>query len=593
MMRFSAGPLLFVMFANGCVIVVLCSALMGSRASLRKLQAAQKVPRAAVPVVPEAPNPVRNQVHEEDHQWGTGGKHVLAFSLFGSNTRYTVGAIENSKLYRTVYPGWSMRVYHDNSVPSDVIDKLYANGVDLVNMSASPLRAKTTWRFTAASDKTVARFCSRDTDSRLSLREKTAVDAWINSRKKFHVMRDHPSHTRQHMILAGMWCATGDAVPDMIQLLHKRSLRDYYTQDQDFLNEAIWPIAQKSVIHHDSFSCEKHANAHPFPLQRVGYEHVGSVFIDGHLRQSDVDLLKAATPPKACIPVLLRPSGFDAHVVAHRPKRVIAICACVTSKPGFISGRTVSYPHSVNKTTLQMLLIPSIERTVTPAEQDAFQVRLYLGMNDDDTFWLAHVGQLKAPAWLHVKSAAFKATHDSIPFNQLMKMAFDKGADYLVRVNDDTKFITPGWISIGVHTLEGHATPNVGVVGPTTELDAHRPGFMTHDMVHKTHLMIFKNYYPEVFSSWWVDDWISLVYEPGILSTKLDYWKVAHPTNMNGRRYQIKWGEQAYLETEIQKGRTKIHEWISSQFALTPPSWKNQSHRFDSSPPHTLHLKLM
>lgn len=321
MMRFSAGPLLFVMFANGCVIVVLCSALMGSRTSLRKLQAAQKVPRAAVPVVPEAPNPVRNQVHEEDHQWGTGGKHVLAFSLFGSNTRYTVGAIENSKLYRTVYPGWSMRVYHDNSVPSDVIDKLYANGVDLVNMSASPLRAKTTWRFTAASDKTVARFCSRDTDSRLSLREKTAVDAWINSRKKFHVMRDHPSHTRQHMILAGMWCATGDAVPDMIQLLHKRSLRDYYTQDQDFLNEAIWPIAQKSVIHHDSFSCEKHANAHPFPLQRVGYEHVGSVFIDGHLRQSDVDLLKAATPPKACIaaivptvlPALLLPSGFDAR----------------------------------------------------------------------------------------------------------------------------------------------------------------------------------------------------------------------------------------------------------------------------------------
>lgn len=42
-MRFSAGTLLFVMFANGCVVVVLCSVFMDPRASLRKLQVVQKL----------------------------------------------------------------------------------------------------------------------------------------------------------------------------------------------------------------------------------------------------------------------------------------------------------------------------------------------------------------------------------------------------------------------------------------------------------------------------------------------------------------------------------------------------------------------
>lgn len=213
-------------------------------------------------------------------------------------------------------------------------------------------------------------------------------------------------------------------------------------------------------------------------------------------------------------------------------------------------------------------MIPSIEATITPTERDRFQVRLYLGMNDDDTFWLNHVGQLKVPAWLHVKPAAFRVTENRIPFNPLMKMAFDEGADYLVRVNDDTQFLTPRWISIGVSTLLGHAMPNVGVVGPTAPPDAQRP-IMTHDMVHRTHLMIFETYYPEVFSSWWIDDWISLVYEPGILSTKLAYWKVEHYVNMHGTRYNVDWREKAHLEDEIWKGKMKIREWISSHSALT------------------------
>ena len=225
---------------------------------------------------------------------------VLSYSLYGSSKRYTDGAIANSKLYRMIYPGWDMLVYHDNSVPANVLTSLLGNGVMLINMTGSKL-AKSTWRFTAASDHHVLRVCSRDSDSRLSAREKAAVDEWIQSSKKFHVMRDHPSHSRrQHPMCAGMWCAVGDAIRDMTDRLYQHNLTDEYFQDQDFLSQVVWPFARESVLQHDSFSCDQYDGAIPFPTPRDGLEHVGSVYIDGKMRQEDVDVLKQATVPAAC-----------------------------------------------------------------------------------------------------------------------------------------------------------------------------------------------------------------------------------------------------------------------------------------------------
>ena len=37
-----------------------------------------------------------------------------------------------------------------------------------------------------------------------------------------------------------------------------------------------------------------------------------------------------------------------------------------------------------------------------------------------------------------------------VPINPMMRQAYNEGAEYLVRVNDDTEFTTRGWISLGV-----------------------------------------------------------------------------------------------------------------------------------------------
>jgi hypothetical protein len=234
--------------------------------------------------------------------------NVLSYSLFGANPRYFEGAIANSKLYKIIYPGWIMRVYYDNTVPTWVIKQLRDHDVELINMTGSKMN-KMSWRFQAASNS--VRFCSRDIDSRLSLREKSAVDEWIQSKKYFHIMRDHPSHSIMSKssffpILGGMWGSKN--IPNINRLLMNtpttNKQQDIYLDDMIFLTNTIWPMTQVyGVMQHDSFSCNQYRGSKPFPLQRVGFEHVGSSYMNGKdVNVRDLEKLKQGIllQPKEC-----------------------------------------------------------------------------------------------------------------------------------------------------------------------------------------------------------------------------------------------------------------------------------------------------
>jgi hypothetical protein len=114
----------------------------------------------------------------------------VAFSLYGvGTTRYTVGAIENAKIVNTYFPGWKLRFYLTGPVDEAVLDTLKDLGAELVKSSASMFA-----RFLIADDPTVDRYLVRDADSRLSSRDRLATEEWIQSGKKFSIMRDHMNH---------------------------------------------------------------------------------------------------------------------------------------------------------------------------------------------------------------------------------------------------------------------------------------------------------------------------------------------------------------------------------------------------------------
>ncbi len=62
-------------------------------------------------------------------------KKIISFSLWGDNPKYTIGAIENAKLAKTIYPDWICRFYVGNSTPDEIWDELYyMDNTEMINM---------------------------------------------------------------------------------------------------------------------------------------------------------------------------------------------------------------------------------------------------------------------------------------------------------------------------------------------------------------------------------------------------------------------------------------------------------------------------
>ena len=146
--------------------------------------------------------------------------------------------------------------------------------------------------------------------------------------------------------------------------------------------------------------------------------------------------------------------------------------------------------------------------------------------------------------------------------NDILNVAYNDGADYIVRVNDDTDFVTEGWTSMGVEALLSMDPPNIGVVGP--DCPDGNTMILTHDMVHRNHMDIFGGkYYPPVFKNWFLDDWISHVYGSE-RTRRLLLWQVRHHIEHHGTRYQPFGGEIILheLEKELKMGKAALNEWL-------------------------------
>jgi hypothetical protein len=218
-------------------------------------------------------------------------KKLICYSLWGTDPKYTIGAIKNAQSVKTIYgDDWTARFYCGTSVPNDIIECLKKESAEVVIMKEAGNWSGMFWRFTAITEPDVEVMLSRDTDSRLTLREKAAVDDWLASEKLFHVMRDHPEHNTT--ILGGMWGARKPILQDMKHILewYHDTNGNYWQVDQKFLHNQIWPRIAYSVKIHDEFFEKK-----PFPTKRNGYEFVGQVWDENEVTvQEHVDLLARA-----------------------------------------------------------------------------------------------------------------------------------------------------------------------------------------------------------------------------------------------------------------------------------------------------------
>jgi hypothetical protein len=197
----------------------------------------------------------------------------VSYSLWGDNELYNVGMVKNAQQVPEIYPNWQMVVYHDNSVPKETLHILEDLNVKLFNVDGHTHGMF--WRFFASDLPDCEYVIFRDGDSRLSIREKMAVDEWIESGKTIHVMRDHPAHQIPYGnntlgILGGMWGIKGNTIPmkQSIENFSKNKTMGYGI-DQTFL-KTIYNVFTNDRCTHDDFFEKK-----PFPIQRKNGRFIG------------------------------------------------------------------------------------------------------------------------------------------------------------------------------------------------------------------------------------------------------------------------------------------------------------------------------
>ena len=211
---------------------------------------------------------------------------VIAYALFGNKDKYTQGAIENLKIAKYLFPNWTCRFYVDETVPQGVIQQLHNLGGELINMPKSSNLSGMFWRFLVADDKGYDRWMVRDCDSRLSYRERRAVDEWIESGLPFHVMKDHIWHQRP--IMGCAFAGVKGALPSVQASIDAWGKKGGYGDDEEWLANVVGPLVAGKTLIHDAYATTYRGNTRQFPTPLENYRYVGErIHHDEHCDHGD------------------------------------------------------------------------------------------------------------------------------------------------------------------------------------------------------------------------------------------------------------------------------------------------------------------
>jgi len=176
-------------------------------------------------------------------------KKIISISVWGDSPRYCVGAIRNAEIAQKILSDWTCRIFVDHTVPSQYIDILNdMNNVEVAEVDDKKMFGAF-WRFYSMFESENNITISRDSDSRISEREVRVINEWLTSDKKFSIIKDHERHY-DWPILAGMWGMKGVFDDYLMDKMIEYGKNHFYTSDQIFLANEVWPIAKDNCFIH-------------------------------------------------------------------------------------------------------------------------------------------------------------------------------------------------------------------------------------------------------------------------------------------------------------------------------------------------------
>lgn len=172
--------------------------------------------------------------------------NVFSFCLYGSNPKYTLGMIENIKMINEYFNEWYTYIYYNN-IPANILEKIKTfNNIVLINSTYNNHKTMLD-RFKPIDIMNVQIMMVRDADSLIHERDRWAINEFIKSNKKLHIIRDHAYHQRP--IMGGLFGIKKGLlkfnIEDKIKEFEIYN-DDKYDVDQKFLERHIYHIGIKN-----------------------------------------------------------------------------------------------------------------------------------------------------------------------------------------------------------------------------------------------------------------------------------------------------------------------------------------------------------
>lgn len=195
----------------------------------------------------------------------------------------------------------------------------------------------------------------------------------------------------------------------------------------------------------------------------------------------------------------------------------------------------------------------------TSNKSGKYKYFFYLGYDDDDNYFINNKENIERyfqnnkEQNMYLNLVMIENMQGKVGkiWSKLAHIA-SKNCQYLYQLGDDIQIISSGWEDIFIKKLS--ETNNIGVTGP---LDLINTKILTQSFVHITHLKIFGYYFPDEIENWYIDDWITNIYNP----ERITDIKVI---NSGGcPRYNINNNKENYQKV-LEKSRPILEKYINT-----------------------------
>lgn len=194
---------------------------------------------------------------------------VFTFCLYGTDRNYYDGLLENIQSIKQHYPEYEIFVYKGNCPEDWKLDNLdiniiYTKRDGAINMLYRylPLRFAETGFV-------------RDTDSRITERDRWCIDSFLSSNYTYHIIRDHVWHKSK--IMGGLF---GWKRPTDIEL--DLSVEQGYGYDEAVIANQLYPkIINETLVHTNVYALHKEHSQRIHIPRKDAWDFIGNVIWNG------------------------------------------------------------------------------------------------------------------------------------------------------------------------------------------------------------------------------------------------------------------------------------------------------------------------